>query len=484
MEPARRATGSRSLPIVLKKQGNRTRLDPVEGRGSRNMESLMGNTKGTRMPKDVSTKQQRIARLAQRHADRPFLSLNHYIDIKWLREAYRRTRKDGAAGIDGKTAQEYGERLDENLESLLSRAKSGSYRAPAVKRAHIPKGSGKGTRPIGVPTIEDKVMQRAVVMALEPICEQYFLDCSYGFRPGRSQHQALESLWKEIMSMGGCWMIEIDIQSFFDTMDKAVLREIVKQRVSDGVINRLIGKWLKAGVMEEGRIGYPEAGTPQGGVISPLLANMYLHDVLDEWFEETVKGHMKGKCFMIRFADDAILGFSMESDARKVREVLPKRFAKYGLKLHPEKTRLVHFKPQGKDGERPGTFDFLGFTHYWGKSRQGHAVVKRKTAKDRLKRSMRKVYQWCKRNRHVKVKEQHRQLCLKLRGHYNYYGITGNLKMLRTFYLEVKKTWIKWLGRRSQKSYINWEKAENLLSHYVLPPARIYHSYCGSSAKP
>jgi RNA-directed DNA polymerase len=291
---------------------------------------------------DVSTKQQRIAELARIHPEVSFTSLAYHIDVEWLHEAYLRTRKDGAVGIDEQTAEDYQKNLGQNLRSLLEQAKSGGYRAPPVRRVHIPKGtSGKETRPIGIPTFEDKVLQRAVAMVLEPLYEQEFLNCSYGFRPGRSAHDALQALWEQAMGIGGGWIIDLDIRKFFDTMDHAHIRGILKRRVSDGVILRLIGKWLNAGVWEKGETSYPEKGTPQGGVISPMLSNIYLHEVLDKWFEEVVRPRLKGKGFLIRYADDGLLCFENEEDARRVMEVLPKRFAKYGLTIHPEKTRMV-----------------------------------------------------------------------------------------------------------------------------------------------
>jgi len=284
----------------------------------------------------ISTRQQTIATRARQAPELSFTSLNHCIDLDWLVEAYRRTRKDGAPGVDGQTAAAYAEHLEDNLQDLLDRAKSGRYRAPAVKRAYIPKGDGSTTRPIGVPTFEDKLLQRAVVMVLEPIYEQDFVDCSYGFRPGRSAHQALEAWRNQLMSFGGGWVIELDVQRFFDTLDKAQLQTFVRRRVRDGVLLRLIGKWLNAGVLEDGAVWYPEAGTPQGGVASPLLANIFLHEVLDAWFERDIKPRLKGQAVLIRYADDAVLGFSQEEDARRVLAVLPKRFGKYGLTLHPE----------------------------------------------------------------------------------------------------------------------------------------------------
>lgn len=354
---------------------------------------------------DVYTKQQRIAELGKLMADASFTTLAHHIDLEWLHEAYARTRKDAAVGVDGVTAEEYERDLIGNLQSLLDRFKSGRYYAPPVKRVYIPKDGSGAKRPIGIPALEDKILQRAVVMVLTPLYEQDFLDCSYGFRPGRSAHQALTALWEEIMRRGECWVLEVDIKSFFDTVKREYLREFLRKRVRDGVILRTIGKWLKAGVMEDGAIHYPLEGTPQGGVISPLISNIYLHEVLDVWFEEQVRPRLDGEATLIRFADDFVILFSLERDARRVQGVLPKRFGKYGLELHEEKTRLVDFRrPTGRRSES-ATFDFLGFTHYWGLSRKHNWVVQRKTAKGRLKRAIRKVYQWCKGHRHLPVEE-------------------------------------------------------------------------------
>lgn len=309
------------------------------------MESLEGNMAGAQKPGNVSTLQQRIAERAKQSPQVGFTSLAHLMDIDWMYTACARTRSDGAVGVDGQTAEAYSAGdLTARLAGLLDRAKSGTYQAPPVRRVHIPKGTGNETRPIGIPTYEDKVLQRAVVMVLETVYEQDFLDCSYGFRPGRSAHQALAAVWQQTMDMGGGWIVEVDIRKFFDTLDHAHLRELLRQRIHDGVLLRLIDKWLKAGVLEEGSLTFPEAGTPQGGVVSPLLANVYLHYVLDIWFEQDVKPRLKGRAFLIRYADDFVMGFACEEDARRVLEVLPKRFGKYGLALHPDKTQLVPFQ--------------------------------------------------------------------------------------------------------------------------------------------
>jgi len=431
--------------------------------------------------------------LAKRSPQMGFTSLAYLMDIDWLREAFYRTRKNGAPGVDGQTWSEYAENLEENLQSLLDRAKSGTYRAPPVRRVHIPKGgSTTETRPIGIPTLEDKVLQRAVVMLLEPICEQDFYDGSYGFRPGRSAHQALETLWKQTMNNGGGWILEVDIRKFFDTLDHAHLRTFLQRRMRDGVLKRLIGKWLKAGVMEDGNVSFPDAGSPQGGVVSPILANVFLHYVLDMWFEEEVKPRLRGRAYLVRYADDFVIGFTREDDARRVMDVLPKRFGKYGLAIHPDKTRLVRFhRPSqattGKEDDGPPgpeTFQLLGFTHYWARSRKGRWVVKRKTASKRLSRAVRSVADWCRRNRHRPVGQQHHTLSQKVRGHFAYYGITANGRSLANFRVAVHRCWRKWLNRRDRQRTMDWDKFNRLLKRYPLPPVRIVHSAYAHAANP
>jgi group II intron reverse transcriptase/maturase len=413
-----------------------------------------------------------------------FTTLNHHLDLSWLLEAYRRTRKDGAAGVDGQTAADYEANLLDNLQGLLSRAKSGTYQAPPVRRVRIPKGTGTNdTRPLGIPTFEDKVLQRAIVMVLEAIYEQDFYPGSYGFRPGRSAHQALRDLWQQTMQNGGGWILEVDIRKFFDTLDHAQLRGLLRRRVRDGVLLRLIDKWLNAGVLEAGSLSYPEAGTPQGGVISPLLANVYLHYVLDEWFEQEVKPRLRGRAFLIRYADDFVIGFTDAADAQRVQEVLPKRFGKYGLTVHPTKTRLVPFRRptqrpdrEAPPQERPGTFDFLGFTHFWGKSRKGKNVVKQHTAASRLRRTIGTIADWCRRNSHRSLGEQHRELSGKLVGHYGYYGITGNANALAEVFNRVTDLWRRWLSRRSWAGRLSWDGFKRLLGRLALPAPRVVHS--------
>ena len=431
----------------------------------------------------VSTKQQQLAELAKQNPHMGFTSLAHHIDLRWLHEAYLRVSPRGAPGVDGQTIRDYNANLPGNLRSLLERAKSGTYRAPPVRRVHIPKGTGPETRPIGIPTFEDKILQRAVVMVLEAVYEQDFRNCSYGFRPGRSAHQALDSLWRQTMGTRGGWIVEVDIRKFFDTLDHAHLRELLRRRIRDGVLLRLIGKWLNAGVLEDGNLSFPDKGSPQGGVISPLLANVYLHYVLDIWFEQEVQPRLRGKAFLIRYADDFVIGFTCEEDAHRVLEVLPKRFGKYGLTIHPDKTRLVAFQPpDGSDrsdsgkGSEPGTFDLLGFTHFWGLSRKGSWVVKRCTAAGRLRRAIMTIAHWCRLNRHRPIAEQHHTLGQKLRGHFAYYGITGNYRALARLRHCVQLTWRQWLSRRSQRARLTWAAFAELHRRFPLPPARVVHS--------
>jgi group II intron reverse transcriptase/maturase len=355
---------------------------------------------------------------------------------------------------------------------------------------HIPKGTGPETRPIGIPTFEDKVLQRAVVMVLEAVYEQDFRPCSYGFRPGRSAHQALDSLWRQTMGTRGGWVVEVDIRKFFDTLDHAHLRDLLRQRIRDGVLLRLIGKWLHAGVLEDGNLTFPDEGSPQGGVISPLLANVYLHYVLDVWFEQEVKPRLRGSGFLVRYADDFVMGFVCEEDARRVLEVLPKRFGKYGLTLHPDKTRLVPFRRPGQRSDSgsaelpPGSFDLLGFTHYWGRSRRGVWVVMRKTAASRFSRVIKKITHWCRLNRHRPVAEQHKILSQKMRGHDAYYGITGNSRMLQRLRAVVRRIWRKWLTRRRRGGRLCWDHFQRLLQRFPLPPPRVVHSVYRPAANP
>ncbi|MCP4632646.1 MAG: group II intron reverse transcriptase/maturase [candidate division Zixibacteria bacterium] len=427
---------------------------------------------------NVLTKRQRIAMLAKQMPHLSFTSLNQHIDEEWMVEAYKQLKKKCSPGVSGETVSDYGENLYNNISTLIDRAKSGFYVAPPVRRVYIPKDDkGIEKRKIGIPETEDKLLQRAVVMLLEPIYEQEFLNCSYGFRPEKSAHQALDSIWKNLMGTKGGWVIDLDIRKFFDTLDHAELRKLLKQRVCDGVIMRLIGKWLNAGVMDKGNISYPDQGSPQGGVVSPMLSNIYLHYVLDKWFIEEIKPRLKGKAELVRFADDAVLLFKCKEDALRVFEVLPKRFMKYGLTIHPEKSQMIEFlAPNG--GKRSNSFDFLGFTHFWSRSRKGNWIVKRKTAKDRLRRTIKKFSKWCRSNRHMKIVEQYKKLSQKLNGHYNYFGITGNSKCLGQIFYRVRQIWRYWLNKRRRENEMPWDRFLNLEKHLKLPLPRAKHSVC------
>jgi group II intron reverse transcriptase/maturase len=435
-------------------------------------------------PENVSTNQERIAKLARSNPAMAFTSLNHKLDYEWVRYAYECTRKDGAVGVDGQTAQAYAANLEQNLLSLVDRLKSGRYKAPPVRRHYIEKSDG-GQRGLGIPCFEDKVAQRAIVLLLEPIYEHDFMDCSFGFRPGRSAHQALQAVWKGIMGRGGRWVLDVDVRKYFASISHAKLREFLARRVTDGVVRRLIDKWLKAGVLEEGQLHYPDTGTPEGGVISPLLANVYLHYVLDEWFAEQVQPRLRGPSTLVRYCDDFVMLFAYKDDAERVLAVLGKRLGKYGLQLHPDKTRRVDFRfrdPVPHDGEVATiatTFDFLGFTHVWVRSRKGKATVRRQTAKARLARAISAIDQQCRTMRHWLLREQHQRLGQMLRGHYAYFGITGNFERLASLYEQVKRSWRKWLSRRSNHSPVVWAAFQRILVSLPLPRPRIVHRYAG-----
>jgi RNA-directed DNA polymerase len=434
---------------------------------------------------NLSTKRQRIAELARTKRGVALSTLHHVIDLEWMKEAYRLTRKDGAPGIDGVTAADYATNLEANLVDLLDRIKSGRYRAPPVRRTYIPKADGS-RRPLGIPSFEDKVAQRAIVMVLEAVYEQDFLPCSYGFRPGRSAHQALQVLHTACMSQRQRWVLDVDIEKYFDSIPHSHLRDFLDRRVTDGVIRRMIDKWLKAGVLEDGLLHHATAGSPQGGVISPCLSNIFLHHVLDEWFEIEVRPRLKGRCTLVRFADDAVMAFEDFFDAKRVLGVLGKRLARYGLTLHPDKTRFVDFRNNRPNGtnhpETDGTsFTFLGFTHVWDRSRTGKNVVRQVTAKNRYARALAAVAAWCRANRHQTIPDQQAHLTAMMRGHYAYYGITGNFRRISWYARQVATIWRKWLSRRDRRSRLPKSRFSALLQRHPLPAARIVHRYTFAS---
>ena len=417
-----------------------------------------------------------VAERAKRDPLGQFFALAYLIDKETLRKSFDLLDKKAATGIDGVTKAEYAENLEQNLKDLHERMREGRYRHQPIKRVHIPKGRGK-TRPIGISTIEDKVVQGALQIVLEPVYENTFLESSMGFRRGRSQHDALKALEKIAHGKRMNWVLEIDIMSFFDSINRKMLMKFLQVRVPDGSIKRLVGKCLRVGVLEDEEFSTPDEGTTQGSRISPLLGNIYLHYVLDSWFELVVKPRLEGEAALIRFADDAVIGFETEADARKVMRVLGKRLAKFGLQLHPEKTRLVEFRRprKGKSPtKRPPTFDFLGFTVHWKCRRGGRWNLAFKTKRASRSKFLKDIHDWCRRHRHESIPTQHQALVTRIRGHFGYFGVNGNTRSLASVKHQVRMIWRKWLNRRSQRSRLTWERFKDLLKDFPFPPVRIY----------
>ena len=421
------------------------------------------------------TQELQIAERARKYKQEALTNLHQFIDMEMLEDSYRRLNKNSSVGVDGESWHSYQAESNHRIRELLSVFKSGKYKSPPIRRVYIPKGKS-GKRPIGIPTIEDKILQEGIRRVLNPIYEEEFKDFAYGFRSGRSAHQAIEYMFKAVSFKGMHYIIDADIKGYFDSIDHSKLREFLDFRVKDGVIRKMIVKWLKAGIMEDNQLRYPKEGTPQGGKISPLLSNIYLHYVLDGWFSEQIQPLLKGKSFIVRYADDFVLGFEYLSDAERVMEVLPKRFGRYNLELHSEKTKIVNLHIKRGEGER--SFDFLGFTHYLGKSRKGKVVLKRKTSSKKLSQSLQKFKVWLKSNRHKKLKELISEVNVRLRGHYSYYGITFNIGGLMSYYEQVKRILQKWLNRRGGKPVWNWERFNVLIDEWMpLLRPKLYHSY-------
>jgi group II intron reverse transcriptase/maturase len=417
----------------------------------------------------------KVVERAKREPEGRFNSLAHLIDVPALERAYRRMRKDAAVGVDGVTKDDYGQDLERNLRGLHERMKAKRYRHQPIRRVHIPKGQGK-TRPIGVAAFEDKLVQDVIREVLEAIYEQDFLDCSHGFRPKRSTHDAIRTLDRIVHRGEVNWILEADVLSFFDSLDRKKLKEMLEIRVADGSLLRLIGKCLHVGVLDGVELSTSESGTAQGSVLSPLLGNVYLHYTLDLWFEQEVKPRLRGRATLVRYCDDFVIGFEREDDARRVMAVLGKRLGRFGLALHPDKTRLIPFRrpPAGqKDGKGPATFDFLGFTLYWARSSKGRWGMFCKTRSASLRRAIQSVYQWCRRHRHHSVKDQHAALTRRIQGHFNYFGVSGNFRSLLLIIEQAKRSWYKWLCRRSQRKRLTWERFMDLLRDFPLPTPRI-----------
>jgi RNA-directed DNA polymerase len=417
-----------------------------------------------------------IAKRAEKFKESGLTNLHQFMDVDLLREVMSRANKKSATGIDGQSWTNYCIEHQEDLYDLLAEFKTGQYKVPAVRRVYIPKDKDS-QRPLGIPTIRDKILQGGVRSLIEPVYEKIFKDFSYGYRQGKTIHQALEYLFRQVSFGGMNYIIDADLQNFFGSIDFVHMREFLRHRVNDGIVCKMIDKWMKAGVFEDGETTYPEMGTPQGGSISPILSNIYLHYVLDEWFVEEIQPRLKGKSFMVRFADDFVMGFSDTEDAKKVMEVLPKRFGKYNLNLHPEKTKLLDMKSESVRGTR--SFDFLGFTHYMGKSLKGLPILKRKTSKKKFAKSMSKITEWIKDNRHKKLKKLIEAINVRLRGHYNFYGITFNSRGNYKYFCEVSKLLFKWINRRGGKRKWNWERYNMLIKQWIiLLKPRIYHKFC------
>jgi group II intron reverse transcriptase/maturase len=434
---------------------------------------------GTQKPvADVFTSLRRISEKAKQEPKLQFTSLAHLLKVELLREAYSRLRKDASPGIDGVTAGEYEKNLEGNLQALHQRLREGKYRAQPVRRVYIKKENGK-ERPLGIPALEDKVVQKAAVLVLEAIYEQDFLPCSFGFRPGRGQHDALEAVQRAIAGGRVSYVLDADIKGYFDNIVRSHLMDLIRRRVTDRSLLRLISKWLHAGVIEEGQLLVTTKGTPQGAVISPWMANVYLHYVLDEWVEQEVKPRLRGDMHLIRYADDFIACFQYRDDAERFEAVLRKRFARFGLELSQEKTRLIPFgRFAEREAERigqkqPPTFDFLGFTHLCTRSRQGKFIVARRTARKRKQRAMKQMEEWIRRHRHLPLAAQRDALNKRLRGHYAYYGVPANYACLHQVYCFVVRTWMKWLRRRSQTRHLTWARYNVLLRRFPLDTPRI-----------
>jgi group II intron reverse transcriptase/maturase len=481
--------------VVPKKSANSwvTPEESMEERSAANGNPSQRNTPRAQDRNDVLTHLARVGERAKKKKGERFGNLLSHIKLPLLREAYERLRpnKKAAAGIDGQTWGEYGENLDARLLDLQERVHRGSYHPQPVRRVHIPKGDGS-TRPIGIPSIEDKVLQQAVRMLLEPIYESgEFLGFSYGFRPGRSAHDALESLRIAIVARRTNWVLDADIRQFFDTIDHGWMQKFVEHRIADTRLVRLLMKWLHAGVMEEGRLYEAKAGTPQGGIISPLLANIYLTYALDQWAHQWRRRHARGDVYIVRYADDFVMGFEQEEDARAMHSALAERIAKFGLALHPDKTRVIRFgrfaqQSCVEDGLRkPETFDFLGFTHICAQRRgRGKFLLLRHTSRKKRRAKLGAIREEIARAKHKPPAEQYRWLCAVLRGHYNYYGVPGNTRRMGCFREQIRSHWHRTLQRRSQRA--SWTNAERTRfdRRYPLPQPRITHPYFPTRGDP
>jgi len=422
-----------------------------------------------------------ISRRARREPGCQFTSLAHLLDEGFLEHCYYQLGRDRASGIDGVTWREYGENLEENLRVLVARLKARRYRPLPVRRVYIPKDE-HSTRPLGLPALEDKIVQKGSALVLEAIYEADFLDCSYGFRPGRNCHQAIDAVDKTIMRNPINHVIEADIKGFFDNVSHAWMERFLRVRIVDPSFLLLVRRFLKAGYMESGLLVATERGTPQGGNLSPILSNIFLHYVLDLWFEKRLKRQVRGACFLVRYADDFVCLVQYQDDARHMEQALRERFTQFELELHPEKTRVIRFgryerENAKRQNRRAHTFDFLGFTHFCGTSRRGKFIVGRRTSRKKFRKKCKELNAWLKRVRNfLPAKEWWPILAAKLRGHYQYYGVSGNMPSLQRFHRVALRLALKWLNRRSQRRSFNWAGFNQYWKHYPLPQPRIVHN--------
>ena len=477
--------GKSDGPVVPTKSLNKDpagSAEAAEGRGATKGNADPQNTSRTqRRSNDVPSALDRVRQAARRDREAQFTALFHHVTLERLRSAYRALRPKAAAGVDGVTWEQYGQALEANLQDLHDRLHRGAYRAKPTRRVFIPKADG-GRRPLGIATLEDKVVQRAVVEVLNAIYEEDFLGFSYGFRPGRGQHDALDALTVGLMDKRVNWVLDADIRGFFDAIDHEWLERFVGHRVADPRVQRLIAKWLRAGVLEDGKKVQQERGSPQGATVSPLLANIYLHYAFDLWAEQWRRKHARGDMIVVRYADDLVLGFEHEADARRFWEALRQRLAKFGLELHPDKTRLIEFgrfaaRNRRRRGQgKPETFDFLGFTHISGRTKRGRFQVIRRTSKKRIAAKLKEVRRTLMRMRQHPVPEQGAWLRAVLKGYFAYHAVWTNLRLLWKFRTQVSRTWMQTLRRRSQRHRLNWARMGRLVKRWI-PPVRAMHPW-------
>jgi group II intron reverse transcriptase/maturase len=461
----------------------RTAAEEMEGRGPAKGKPPQQNASRTQGRQDAHSALERVRLAAARDRRKSFTALLHHVyDLKMLRAAFLNLKREAAPGVDGETWRHYGERLEENLRALADRVERGAYRAKPVRRVYIPKADGR-KRPLGVTALEDKIVQRATVEVLNAIYENDFLGFSYGFRPGRSPHNALDAIYAGLLTKKVSWVLDLDIRGFFDSIDHGWLVKFVEHRIADRRVVRLIQKWLNAGVLEDGARMRMEEGTPQGGSISPLLANIYLHYAFDLWVRQWRKQQARGDMIVVRYADDVVLGFQYRNDAERFWKELTERLRKFRLELHPEKTRLLEFgrfaaESRKRRGQgRPETFDFLGFTHICGTKRSnGMFTVRRQTVRKRLQAKLSEVKAELMLRMHDPVPEVGQWLGAVVRGHSRYYGVPMNTFALHLFRFRVARLWHQALSRRSQNGRVSWERMKRLIERW-LPTPRVCHPY-------